>query len=58
MDNDDYLDLLETVDAMASGLTGWEISFVEDVLERRPNLSQKQREIIERMYEEKVERRR
>lgn len=58
MNNDDYLELLEIVDAMASGLSDWEISFVEDVLERRPNLSEKQREIILRMHDNHVEKRR
>lgn len=54
MNNDDYLDLLEQVDAKASGLTPWEIEFVEDVLETRPLLSERQQHIIERLYDHNV----
>ena len=47
----DYFDMLEQIDKIATSLSDWEVDFVEDVLSRRPKLSVKQKEVIEKLFD-------
>jgi len=54
-----YWNLVEEIDSQGEGLSPWEVDFIESLIKRldedpHPRLSDKQRGIIERIYDERV----
>lgn len=54
--NEDWLDMLEMIDKMATELTKWEIDFVESVSGQAFKVSPRQQQVIEELYKTHVEK--
>jgi len=53
--NELCLKMIEIIDKEGENLTKWEINFVADIIDRKQKwFSEKQYDLIERIYEEKV----
>ena len=55
MDDKEYAEIVDCIDSFGKKLTDWEKKFISDLIDNPPEIySPKRRNIIERIYEEKV----
>jgi hypothetical protein len=49
--DDDYRTILQEIDAMGAEVSAWEAAFIESILAQAQPLTQKQKDVIDRMRE-------
>ena len=55
MEDKDYAEIVDCIDTFGKKLSDWEVNFIAGLVDNPPEYySPKQREIIDRIYEEKV----